>query len=324
MYRNLGEFLEKDHNWAFRDLFLSEGGEDPENRKRVFVALEWYARSSRDTVTESEALLSLAIALESLLGVPEKDAVRERLKAAILTLLGPVPRLGDWVDQFYNTRSEIVHEGVPSELAFLIGAKEQQQKPQKKATSSIAHRPLLEYGRGVFRLCLASILSGAALAHRAKLAHLLVNNRERLTNICKTLSNTSLLPEKRLLEACEDMADLKEFEMAGVLRGVELKPLLGTARCVLRGFTEAFPDINAEATALMNELAAGKGSTDRENLTLLKRLLEILCGELQAPCSDDNRRRINSAICDFLSYATDPRFFILCSSWDGQGRQTEE
>lgn len=108
-------FLERDANWAFRRLFLGEASQQKTGqiRDRVFSGLEWYLRSCRDAISESEALVHLAIALESLLRVPSGERLTERFKDAVLTLIGPVPRLDSWLDQFYTARSKAVHEGVP-------------------------------------------------------------------------------------------------------------------------------------------------------------------------------------------------------------------
>ena len=74
----------------------------------------------RGAISESEALVHLAIALESLLKVPSGERLTERFKDAVLTLVGPIPRLDSWLDQFYTARSKAVHEGVPHELMFSL------------------------------------------------------------------------------------------------------------------------------------------------------------------------------------------------------------
>jgi hypothetical protein len=153
---DVNRFLEREPHWAFRRLFLEEEHQHKpsEVRDRVFAGLEWYLRSCRKLISDSEALVHLAIALESLLKVPNGERLTERFKDAVLTLIGPVPRLDSWLDQFYTARSKAVHEGVPHELMFFAIDRELVKKAKRDDANVIQHGSLIEYGRHIFRLCL--------------------------------------------------------------------------------------------------------------------------------------------------------------------------
>ena len=90
--------LSRPYHWALEYLYHPPEDYPPDLRNRVFVSLEWYLKSCRASITEAEVVVHLAIALESLVRVRPGEGVTERFKDAIQTLLGPVPRLDDWLD----------------------------------------------------------------------------------------------------------------------------------------------------------------------------------------------------------------------------------
>ena len=154
-------FLSRPYHWALEFLYFPPHHYPPDLRSRVFVSLDWYMKGCRASIVEAEELVHLAIALESLLRVRSGEGVTERFKDAVLTLLGPAPRLDIWVDQFYAARSKAVHEGMPSDLKFYPIDKDLLKKMRTKGEPLIPHRSLLEYGRRIFRLCMASVLAGS-------------------------------------------------------------------------------------------------------------------------------------------------------------------
>jgi len=87
---------------------------------RIFVALKWYNRSNSINVSDETALLHLAIAFESLLSLEQAPQITQRFKESVRLLVGPVPKLESWADQFYDARSRIVHEGSGTDLVFLL------------------------------------------------------------------------------------------------------------------------------------------------------------------------------------------------------------
>ena len=252
---NLKTFLSHAHNWALERLYCLPYQPTPEVSSRVFVAIDWYLRSCRGTIAEPEAIVDLAIALESVLGLRSGDRVTERFKDAVLTLLGPVPRLDSWLDQFYTARSKAVHEGMPHETMFYAVTGEDLKKKQGR-DDAIAHRSLLAYGRHIFRLCLNSILSGVAITERVGLGELFIHNKERIEAIFKALNEKNALPLKRLLNASRYVLALKEFSTDIMEPLVDVKAALGAARLILQVYKDTNPELASEAVSALDAVLA--------------------------------------------------------------------
>src|SRR5260370_5302001 len=145
-------------NWALIDLFVGYEYENVEIEERVFRALEWHNRSTAQDITEDVALVSLAIAFESLLNLEQDKEIKKRFKETVLVLLGLIPRLDSWLSQFYEARSGLVHKGKLDSPMFYIDSEILKSKVPKAQ-----YRSLTMYGRIIFRLCLNAILSGARI-----------------------------------------------------------------------------------------------------------------------------------------------------------------
>jgi len=173
--------------------------------KRVFTALYWYNFANEQMAGPDRTLLNLATAFEALLQLPE-DAKSERLVDAISLLLGRTTRVDSWARQFYRARSAVAHEGSARDLHFHhsdLGG-----KPGKLDGRAA---PLMFYGRQIFQLCVATILTGSALARRADLQEKLITNGERLTAICAALARTEGSPGERLASIGRDVAALQRY-----------------------------------------------------------------------------------------------------------------
>jgi hypothetical protein len=82
------------------------------------------AHEGRDLYTfDSEAILSLAVAFEALLGL-SKDAKTDRFVDAISLLLGRLTRLSIWAEQFYTVRSDVAHEGRTERLRLMMSTRQ--------------------------------------------------------------------------------------------------------------------------------------------------------------------------------------------------------
>ena len=298
---NLLEFLGRDPNWAFRRLYLEEAYQQKagEVRDRVFAGLEWYMRSCRASISESEALVHLAIALESLLKVPNGERLTERFKDAVLTLIGPVPRLDSWLDQFYTARSKAVHEGVPHELMFFATDRDPSRKSRRSDESSIPHRPLIEYGRRIFRLCLTNLVSAAENADLVALDKLFVHNSERLQTILKTLNQRDKSPNDRLGDIEPLVDELHEYQ--GILAEpfVTVDAVLSTARLLCGVFVESGPTLSDEAKAALEMFQgdACKKAKKSEQLAAMKAAAQALRG------IGGTRRGHHDVVTRFLDYA---------------------
>ena len=99
---NCAEFLQGGTGYELVRLLTDDARHIGE---RLFTALSWYNATNRAEVSESEALINLAIAFESLLDLPTGEKT-DRFADSVSLLLGRVPRLNDWVRQFYDAAVE--------------------------------------------------------------------------------------------------------------------------------------------------------------------------------------------------------------------------
>ncbi len=240
-------------NWAIESLIRSTRQELQMVEPRIFTALEWYNRSCADHISEDVALVNLAIAFESLLQLEQKENLTARFKETVLTLLGPVPRLDSWLEQFYAVRSRIVHEGRTPHLMFYAANIEQLHKVQRGKEVAVEYRPLTAYGRRIFRLCLNTILSGTMLGEEARLSSSFVHNQERLERICARLSRTDEKPNQRILAVSDDVFDLHEYWMES-REIVNLDTLFGAGKLMLRTYLDTSPELPDSVQQVMTEI----------------------------------------------------------------------
>src|SRR5260370_12920103 len=162
-------------------------------------------------MAEEEVLLDLAVAFEALLNLEEGDKITARFRETVMTLLGSVPRLDSWAEQFYNARSSAAHKGKVLHYMFYAIDWDKNRFPSVysgKDTKALPYRSLTVYGRRIFRLCLTAILSGARVAEDDGLSGLFIHNQERLEKILQQLKQTTNAPEKRLHFIAADVDDL--------------------------------------------------------------------------------------------------------------------
>lgn len=304
---NLKMFLSHAHNWAWERLFFLPYEPTPEVSARVFVALDWYLRSCRETIGEAEAIVDLAIALESVLALRSGDGLTDRFKDAVMTLLGPVARLDTWLDQFYTARSKAVHEGKPHQTMFLATDCREKRKPSPE--TAIVHRSLLAYGRQIFRLCATNILSGVANSERVGLAELFFHNKERIDNICKTLNEKDTPSRKRLLNASRYVFGLEEFAGDTMEAGVRMEAVLGGTRLLLQAYKESIPNLLPDELSALDAVLAAAQAGPSAQLDRIKECAACLRGRTL-----DSRSReeayLNDIILAFLTYATHPEFTL--------------
>ena len=187
---------------------------------RVLTAITWHNRANSAGNDNDSAVLNLAVAFESLLALP-KDAKTDRFVDAVSLLLGRVPRLDTWAEQFYAARSAVAHEGRAERLRLM---------PTKSKNNAEAplYRPLLTYGRQIFRLCVGTLLFGAHLAERAGLQKQFVTNQERFQSVSKTFDDQSTPIEDRFAAAEELVADLDEYRFVAET-GLHITTMIGAS-----------------------------------------------------------------------------------------------
>jgi hypothetical protein len=169
----------------------------------------------------------LAIAFEALLSLPEGQKT-DRIVDAIALLLGRVSRLDVWAAQFYDARSEIVHEGKTEKLYFQA-IDSMNKRSGGTAPIQVLHRSLLGYGRRVFHLCMGTLLFGSELAEHAGLAEKLMTQEERFESMCRILSNDKLLHAERLKQIDVVVSAIKRHFYVGET-GLEIKTIMSVVR----------------------------------------------------------------------------------------------
>jgi hypothetical protein len=189
--------------------------------ERVFTSLNWYNAANRAGASEGEALISLAIAFEALLQLPQGEKT-DRFVDTVSLLLGRVPRLDEWVRQFYDARSRVAHEGKLSQGRFLIsrGAK----PPQ-----TLIYHPLLVFGRQVFRLCVGGIAHGAYLAKSGDLAAKLTTNTERFEELCKLFDSGPLTDPARKEKVRQILSEIGRYRFVSET-GLSADLIVGAAQ----------------------------------------------------------------------------------------------
>lgn len=197
LYFDIQRSLERaDYSFLFQ--ILQDSRIENDQRDRALTAVRWFNKANTRHREEVESFICLSVAFETLFQLP-REGKTDRLVDVISLLLGRVPRLNEWADQFYNARSSVVHEGSVNQTSFIPNSK------SGKDTSKTEYQSLLAYGREIFQLCLGTILTGTSLSSHADLESKLITNSERFEKVCKVMSDNSL-PYSLRLEQLETLA----------------------------------------------------------------------------------------------------------------------
>jgi len=93
--------------------------------KRFITALDWYRQSFGSRVNESEAVVAIAVAFETLLTDTYQRGVADRIERRLGLCLKGVPDVRTYkqaVLALYHARSEIVHSGSLGQRANIVAA----------------------------------------------------------------------------------------------------------------------------------------------------------------------------------------------------------
>ncbi|MGY4303812.1 hypothetical protein ACVIJ6_001055 [Bradyrhizobium sp. USDA 4369] len=228
---------------------------------RIFSALRWFNAANESGLSQSQALLNLAVAFETLLRLPESSKT-DRLVDAISLLLGRTERLDEWAQQFYNARSRVAHEGDVRDQYFYAGGKRQ--------TSGI-FGSLMLYGRHIFQLCVSTVLVGIDLAERAKLRERFVSNNERFQKLCDSLQSKSGTASDRLLGLAPTIRALEHYRFVGSV--IDPGPQLTTVRLASLTLAKCSDSLLEDlATALADCAASKRGDKEIQQLSRIEAL----------------------------------------------------
>lgn len=278
--------------------------------ERIFTALKWYNATNRAGVSEGEALISLAVAFESLLELPSGEKT-DRFADSVSLLLGRVPRLNDWVRQFYDARSRVAHEGKLSQGRFLI------PRPGKSSQHLVYH-PLLVFGREIFRLCVAAITHGAYLAESRNIAARLKTNSERFEELCRVLDAGPMSDVRQELEIRRLIAEIDRYRFVGET-GLSVALIIGAVQRAAKSLVDLqIPLSRMEATQLSRLAALGT----RDELAALEALSEIHSQSFATqPSEIAEPERLVWSLLEIAWMYTFQTYFHLKSKHDAGGRE---
>jgi hypothetical protein len=231
--------------------------------ERILTSIRWFNESNTAMNDEAAALVDLAIAFETLLGIPAVESKTDRFVDAIALLLGRVPRVDVWARQFYNARSNVAHEGRARQIRFVAS---DSSKPAKDAQ---LYQSLLAVGRQVFRLCLRTVSVGTFLAEQDGLEEKFVTNRERFERVCRILDDKTGDAAERLARAAPTIQAIHDYKFVAET-GLALDAVIGAARLAAQAALDTESELPvALADGLRAFLAAPKSSDDYERLEAL-------------------------------------------------------
>lgn len=244
---------------------LKEILKTPESRasSRILRTVRWFNTANAGSSNSATAVVNLAIAFESLFGLP-REAKTDRLADAIALLLGRTPRLDVWARQFYEARSQIVHEGYAEQEHFVATDSWKPRKGESigaQAKNLPLYQTLLSYGRQVFQLCLGTLLVGAQLAEAASLEDKLITNQERFQEMCRVLSDEKtecherLLLVRPLVAACDQYRYVPEANLL-------IETMIGVVRLAATTFLECDLEIPGKLKEELRALVNAQKSPD--------------------------------------------------------------
>ena len=226
---------------------------------RVLTSLAWYNRANTEGIGDDAAILNLAIGFEALLSLPE-DAKSDRFKDAVSLILGRVPRLDVWADQFYKARCRVAHEGRAEVVRFIPADDPKRIDWRKCANEGPFYQSLIAYGRQIFQLCVGTLMFGAHLAFRSGLPEKLETNQERFVQIHKTLGDQTLSVEERFAAIDRLVSIAATYQFAP--ESIHLDTILGAAQAAARTLLASTHLINPDVNAKTEKLASANRSSD--------------------------------------------------------------
>jgi hypothetical protein len=274
MAADLGQFLYESSHFPLLLRLL----EKPKTTtvERVLHAIAWFNSANSMTASEEESIVTLAVAFESLLGLPENDKKTERLIDSVSLLLGRFPRLDTWVSQFYQVRSQIAHEGKAHNLRYIAS-------PSLKKPEGPLYHSLLGYGRQVFQLCVGALLFGSRLAEKAGLLEKLVTNQERFEEICRELSDESVLPQDRLRRIASTVQVVERYRFVAE-SDFDIERILSSVRLASKALLACDPEVEPSVKSRLEQISRAARPDHYEVLDTLRELDPIMA---QAARLDD-------------------------------------
>jgi hypothetical protein len=177
----------------------------PERRRvldRLLLSMFWYGRSFGVEPHHEErmAIVNLATAFEVLFEVGDATGKRRQILDSLEEMFGVSGLLADWVRQFYDTRSNVIHEGRAVDLLF------------QHQGAGRPHRNLVSSGQRLYRAAAEAYLHRHAhqppkerprtASHHEAFLLDMIPNEARLESMAKSRPGRQRL---RLLELAGDL-----------------------------------------------------------------------------------------------------------------------
>jgi hypothetical protein len=279
------------------------------NTSQVLTAIEWFNRANRIGIDEEEAILHLAVAFEALLGIPA-DQKTERLTDAIALLLGRVPRLQEWGHQFYEARSQVVHEGRTQRLRFNTGTKNEEN----------LYHPLLSFGRQIFQLSTSTLLFGASLSVEAGLEERLVTNRERFEQLCKLLADGNASPAEQLDRAKPVVSAILRYRFVPE-SNLRIETILGAVRLAAEALINANDQPPDSFKKSIEQIARAPRSADQYEIMAVLAVLQSKSWLPELRGDSSGHRRLMLELATFAWYGTFGHYYWLKRQREAAGPQ---
>ena len=147
------------------------------------------------------------------------------------------------------------------------------------------YHSLLAYGRGIFQLCVGTLLFGAHLGARSGLRDKLVTNQERFQFICKTLDDDTLPVPDRFVAIDEAVALTSEFRFVRET-GLFIDTMTGAVQRAAKYLLLCNDPVKPVFKQRIEDLAAAQRSRDSfEVLAALQALNDLRITEPTDPQS---------------------------------------
>ncbi len=232
---------------------------------RVFESLNWFNEATRNPEKESLSVASLAIAIETLLGIRAAEKT-ERITDAIALLLGRPDRLEEWVRQFYRERSAIVHEGKPISLLFNLS--ENKQQPEYFGSMYL-------YGIKIYQLCLGAILAGNKLATEERLSEHFFSNQECYQQIIKLARDKDISSHEREKEITRLVGTVR-WNSSVPGSALKYETLLASIEALATLLLEENLDVRPVSTDLLKSFVElNRAKRELETLEVLNSIAQI-------------------------------------------------
>lgn len=264
--RDLAEMKAKRNDYRLLNDLI--GKPDTQAYSRFFNALRWFNAANNESSDTASSIINLSIAFEALLCLPAFNKTQNFINSITL-LLGKIPRLDILAKQFYDARSQIVHEGHIQQSRFIV-------TDSLKGSDGPLYQTLLSYGRQLFQLSLGTLLVGSEMAHKTGLAETLITNQERFQNICKILSNESLPVNECIIQIEPLISSIKQYQFVPE-SDLKLETLISAARLASKKYLEFNKDISPEILNQLNRFSNARPSKNHlEQLEALESLSNIV------------------------------------------------